>query len=237
MTVPLQAICYDAPMCGRFTLTAPAETIRAHFGLAETEHAGVLEPRYNIAPSQEVPVVFQPEAGADHAMQFMRWGLVPRWAREARTAYSMINAKAETLADKPAYRMPFRRQRCLIPATGFYEWKALRTRKQPYYIHQYHDDLFAFAGLWEYWKGDAEIYSCTIITMPADDRIKSVHDRMPLIMSPAYYDRWLDCRVQDTNTLRAMLVSETADLECYPVSSLVNNAKQQGQALIEKIGR
>jgi len=143
-----------------------------------------------------------------------------------------------SLAEKPPYRQAYKKRRCLIPADGFYEWKALKDRKQPYYIHYQHGDVFAFAGLWERW-GEIDdkdlIYSCTIITTAADKKISAIHTRMPIIMSPDKYAQWLDPENLDTNTLQDLLTTDTSDLEFYPVSTVVNSPKNNGKDLVEKI--
>jgi len=222
-------------MCGRYTLSASPEAIQEHFQLSEWGNLSLLEPRYNIAPSQNVSVIFQPESGSEKDLSFMKWGLIPHWAKDSKIGYKMINARAETLTDKPAYRAAFKRQRCLIPADGFYEWKTLAGRKQPHHFRYHGSDVFAFAGLWEYWKGDKEIYSCTIITTEADDNVKNIHSRMPVILPHTFYDKWLDPDIQDTDALRSLLISETDDLEIYPVTTRVNSPNNQGAVLVEKM--
>jgi putative SOS response-associated peptidase YedK len=239
-------------MCGRFTLTAPYDVIYDYFGIGDQSPQPVFKPRYNIAPSQDIAVVMQlPDQSSRH-LAMMHWGLIPHWARDKKMAYTMINAKAETLAEKPSYRTAYKKRRCLIPADGYYEWATARTQavdnvgnklskplqdhKQPYYIQYHHHDLFAFAGLWEHWQGDQEeIYSCTIITTDADKKIGKIHTRMPVIMAPACYDRWLDPENQDTASLQDCLMTDTSDIEFYPVSTVVNSPKNEGRDLIEKL--
>lgn len=222
-------------MCGRFTLSASPRSIIEHFDISGVDEFSTMAPRFNIAPSQEIPVVFKPDGDSERRLQPMRWGLVPHWTKDINIGYKMINARAETLAEKPAYRTPFKRHRCLIPADGYYEWKQLQGRKQPYYIHYPDGDVFGFAGLWEHWKGDKdEILSCSIITTEADTRLGEIHKRMPVILSKEHYDRWLDPNIQDTDTLTTMLATDTTSLEAYPVSTMVNNPKNQGAGLIIK---
>ena len=223
-------------MCGRFTLTAPYDVIYDYFAIEDQMPQSVFKPRYNIAPSQDIAVVMKlPDPPSRH-LAMMHWGLIPHWARDKKIAYKMINAKVETLAEKPSYRTAYKKRRCLIPADGYYEWKQLKDRKQPYYIQYHHHDLFAFAGLWEHWQGDQEdIYSCTIITTDADNKVGKIHNRMPLIMNPDYYEQWLDPENQDTASLKDCLVTDTSDIEFYPVSTIVNSPKNEGQDLIQKI--
>lgn len=222
-------------MCGRYTLAASPKDVTEHFRLANPYIASLIEPRYNIAPSQDVPVITLPEHTRERALSLMRWGLVPGWAKDIKIGYKLINARAETLSEKPAFRTSFKHRRCLIPATGFYEWRLEQGKKQPYYIHFYHDDVFAFAGLWEYWRRDGEVYSCAIITTDADEKVGRIHDRMPVIMNPDFYATWLDPEIQDTEALQALLTSDTSDLDIYPVSTLVNSPKNEGERLVRRI--
>jgi len=226
-------------MCGRFTLGASRELVCDHFGIGNQPFQAVLKPRYNIAPSRNIAVVSKLPDHPAPQLSLMHWGLVPHWAKDKKMSYKMINAKAETLSEKPAYRQAYKKRRCLIPADGFYEWKVLKEKKQPYYIHYHHSDVFAFAGLWEQW-GELEsedlMYSCTIITTDADKKISAIHNRMPVIMSLEYYEQWLDPANQDTDSLQGLLVTDTSDLEMYPVSTAVNSPKNDGRDLIEKLG-
>jgi putative SOS response-associated peptidase YedK len=180
-------------MCGRYSLTSPTEAVRRMFDFPEQPNLAV---RVNIAPSQDVAAV---RLGADGAsarhFAWLRWGLIPSWAKEPGIGNRMINARAETIAEKPAFRAAFRRRRCLIPADGFYEWKTERGRKQPYRIALEGGAPFAFAGLWERWEGAGEagaVESCTIATTEANARLKAIHHRMPVILAPEAYDLWLD---------------------------------------------
>jgi len=222
-------------MCGRFTLSASPRSIIEHFDITGEHDVSILTPRFNIAPSQEVAAVFKPDSDSARGLQFMRWGLVPHWASDIKIGYKMINARTETLSEKPAYRTLFKRHRCLIPADGYYEWKQSQGRKQPYYIHYPDCDVFGFAALWDHWKGDKdEILSCTIITTEADSKLGEIHNRMPVILSSEHYNRWLDPELQDTDILSPMLVTDTSSLEAYPVSTMVNNPKNLGAGLIVK---
>jgi len=239
-------------MCGRFTLTAPYDVIYDHFGIGDQAPQPVFKPRYNIAPSQDIAVVMKLPDQPSRQLAMMHWGLIPHWAKDKKIGYKMINAKAETLAEKPSYRTAYKKHRCLIPADGYYEWTTARTqdvgqrrerlpkpmkdRKQPYYIHYHHHDLFAFAGLWEHWEGEQEeIYSCTIITTDANEVVKPIHNRMPVIMAPDYYEQWLNPDNQDTDSLKDCVITDTSDMEFYPVSTVVNSPKNEGHDLIQKM--
>jgi len=207
-------------MCGRFTLHTSPEILREHFGVAG---APELAASYNIAPSQRVPAVRV--AGGRRELVLLRWGLIPSWAKNAKTAYRMINARAETLADKPAYRGAFRQRRCLIPADGFYEWRQTGSGKQPYHIRMKDEGVFAIAGLWERWEGDDEnIESCSIIVTQANDTIRPVHDRMPVIVAPGDYGQWLDPAIPGGEKITTLLRPYPAGaMVAYPVSSRVNS--------------
>lgn len=182
-------------MCGRFTLTADADTLRQAFDLTDSSSAALAEltPRYNIAPSQPVAaVVADPDGG--RKLAFFKWGLIPSWAKDPKIGYRMINARAETVAEKPAFRAALRKRRCLIPADGFYEWKKEGRVKTPMYVQLKSGDPFAFAGLYEFWKPpDSEVLvgSCTLITTTPNALMEKIHDRMPVVLKPQDYDRWL----------------------------------------------
>lgn len=218
-------------MCGRYTLHSPKQLIVEHFKLSD----GIaIEPRYNIAPSQEVPVIRLDEEGNRELVR-LRWGLIPFWAEEAKTGYSMINARAETVASKPAYRAAFRKRRCLLPADGFYEWKTGDRGKQPYHIRMQDHAIFAFAGLWEHWEGEdgQVIESCTIIVTDANERLRSIHDRMPVILDEGNYSQWLDRENIDARQARQLLTPYPGDrLEIYPVSTRVNSPAHDEESCI-----
>ena len=211
-------------MCGRFTLHHDAQEIAERFG---AESLPELEPRYNIAPTQGVTVVTQ--NGSRHLAQY-HWGLIPAWAKDRTIGSRMINARAETLAEKPAFRTALQRRRCLIPADGFYEWREADNPEEggrtPMYIHRRDGALFAFAGLWEEWHDPATqtpLRSCTIITGSPNPIIAPVHDRMPMILNREDEGRWLDHAVKDAPTLLSLLAPYPAEeIEVYPVSRRVN---------------
>jgi putative SOS response-associated peptidase YedK len=178
-------------MCGRFSLHARPEDVAEHFDLDATPE---LSPRYNIAPSQQVAAVRAADSGDARVLEMRSWGLVPGWAKDPAIGNRLINARAETVAEKPAFRSAFRRRRCLIPADGFYEWAPGSSPKQPWFITRGEGVVFAFAGLWEDWRSPegAELHSCTILTTRANATLAAVHDRMPVILDPADYVLWLD---------------------------------------------
>jgi putative SOS response-associated peptidase YedK len=234
-------------MCGRFTLRTPPAVLIEHFDLdvRGDRQLPLFEARYNIAPTQDVLVVRADPSDSRRAAAMMRWGLIPSWsASEKVSGPPMINARAETLADKPTFRTAVRRRRCLIPADGFYEWQQTaggsRGKKQPYYIHRPDGAPFAFAGLWEKWtqrsmepstnpsiKGmgndSLAIESCTIVTTAANAALRELHDRMPVILAPGDYAAWLDAKVEDPATLQHLL-SPCGDHELVaePVGTHVN---------------
>jgi putative SOS response-associated peptidase YedK len=219
-------------MCGRFTLHTPESRLWEAFHLAPTAPLG-LKPRYNIAPSQPVPIVRETEAGREMVMA--RWGLVPHWSKEPKTKYSTINARIETVAEKPVYHTPFKHRRCLIPADGFYEWKVVDGQKVSHHIRMKDGDVFALAGLWDHWEGDGEsLESCSIIVMPANEVMTPLHDRMPAIIAPAHYDLWLDARVTDKSEIMGYLNSTPSTrLVTYPVSTWVNSPKHDDDRCIK----
>jgi len=216
-------------MCGRFTLASSLTTVAQRFGVPiPTAESAVWTPHYNIAPTQTVIVVN--DDGTRHLTQ-MRWGLIPSWAKDPAIGNRMINARAETVATKPAFRVALRKRRCLIPADGFYEWQPVGRRKQPVYITLKSREPFSFAGLWEAWTSpDGEtIKTCTIITTEANDLLKPIHDRMPVILTREAEGVWLDPMIQDPARLLPLLVPYPAEeMEAYPVSTTVNNPAHDG---------
>ena len=211
-------------MCGRFTLRLSPSELAEIFRLLREPEIG---PRYNIAPAQPVAVV-RPE-GKFRDLSLMRWGLIPSWSKDEKIGARLINARAETVAEKPSFRDAFKKRRCLIPADGFYEWKQLDGKvKQPFFIGLRKDDPFAFAGLWEHWTGPngTAVESCTIITTDANERLAELHNRMPVILHEDDYDRWLDPQNKQLEELQSLLVPyPAAEMRTYPVSQLVNSPK------------
>lgn len=188
-----------------------------------------VEPRYNIAPTQRILAARQSDAGTREIVA-LKWGLIPSWAKEPKIASSMINARGETVADKPAFRAAFKSRRCLIPTDGFYEWEKKGNAKQPLHITIGNDDVFALAGLWEHWRDPqgAEVETCTIVTTTANSLMESFHDRMPVIVAPENYAKWLDTKAT-RETLESLIVPFSPDtMHVRPVSSFVNNARHEG---------
>ena len=221
-------------MCGRYALIASAPRLARLLGLMDVPE---LPARYNIAPSQSVAAV-RASRTRDPELVLMRWGLIPAWSKTPGKDYRMINAKAETLAQRPAFRTAYRRRRCLIPADGFYEWKRLPNRKQPYYITMKDAEPFVFAGLWEQWRGPDEdiIDSCTIITTEPNATVAPIHNRMPAILAQQDYHAWLDPDHQDTDTLNALLKPyDDESMVAKPVGAHVNNPRHDDSRCVEAI--
>ncbi len=214
-------------MCGRFTLRAPAGVVAEEFGLLGVEP---LRPRYNIAPTQPVAAIRRSPKSADAPRQLamLRWGLVPSWATDPQIGNRLINARAETVAEKPAFRAALRRRRCLVAADGFFEWRGVGAARQHYFIHLVDDRPFGFAGLWELWEGPDHtvLETCALITTEANARVASIHDRMPVILSPDEYALWLDPAMQDPKQLLPLLRPYPSDaMAAHPVSTYVNNPR------------
>ena len=211
-------------MCGRYVLKAALPEIARMLGM-DIDLA--LEPRYNIAPTSSVPAC-RVEEPDNRQLTLMHWGLIPPWAKKLDSSYRMINARAETIAEKPSFRSAFRHRRCLIPADGYYEWKSVQGRKQPYYFSMKDGNPFCFAGLWERWQpaDGAPVESCTIITTDANAVGAEIHHRMPVILSPDDYAPWLDPRTTESSQLLPLLQPFSPQaMSVYPVSTLVNNAR------------
>ncbi len=209
-------------MCGRYALHASPEVLALQFGLASVP---AFAPRYNIAPTSQVLVVRQDGAA------MVKWGLVPRWAKDPSIGTRMNNARAETVAEKPSFREAFRRRRCLIPASGFFEWKLEGRLKQPYYIHPAAGELLAFAGLWERWEGPGgPLETCAVITTEPNAVMAPIHERMPVILDPADYRAWLS----GTVPLRPLLKPcAPARIAAHRVSRAVNGARRDDPGLVE----
>lgn len=222
-------------MCGRFTLRTPAAILAELFQLAEIPS---WTPRYNIAPSQLAATVVRTPEHLDRQFRAGRWGLIPAWAKNPGIGSRMINAQAETASTKPAFRAAFRRRRCLVLADGFYEWQRLERRKQPFYIRMRDSSPFAFAGLWEHWKGPdgTGIDSCTLLTTDPNDLLRPLHHRMPVILDPQDYDLWLDPGIQESERLQPLLRPYASEeLMAFPVSTRVNNPAYDAQECLEPV--
>lgn len=222
-------------MCGRFTLFAPGDVLARMFGVDE---APSLAPRYNIAPSQPVAAARVSPDGSGRELALLRWGLVPSWAKDPAVGDRMINARAETVSEKPYFRSAFRRRRCIVPADGFFEWKRAAGRKQPYFVRFRDGRPFAIASLWERWEGPdgSAVESCALITTTANDAVSPIHDRMPVILAPKDYDLWLDPAIQDKEALLPLLRAFPAEgMTAFPVRFQVNNPKVDTPACIEPL--
>ena len=221
-------------MCGRFTLNTSAKIIAEFFKLSEVPD---IEPRYNIAPTQSVATVTVDSEKMQRQFQFMRWGLIPSWAKDMKIASKMINARSETVAEKPAFRSAIKHRRCLIVADGFYEWLPQGKHKQPYYFQMAQGAPFAFAGLWENWESpEAEkIVSCTIITTAANETVQPVHDRMPVILPDTAWEEWLDPAVSAQQVLPLLKPYTAAAMTANAVSAIVNSPSKDSPECIQAI--
>ncbi|MBC8138499.1 MAG: SOS response-associated peptidase [Fibrella sp.] len=220
-------------MCGRFTLHHDADAIVERFDVHETVVS--VAPRYNIAPQQTVPVIVAPQS--ERILDSFRWGLVPGWAKDAAIGQKMINARSETLAEKPSFRTALVRRRCLIPADGFYEWERHADgSRHPVHFRLNGGEPFAFAGLWEEWQdpqGENALRTCTIVTTSANETVGRVHDRMPVILARDAEEIWLDMSVRDTDLLRSFFVSyPDREMEAFSVSRRVNSPTNEGPELL-----
>lgn len=218
-------------MCGRYTLATNTQKLAESFSGFEVP--AELPPRYNVAPTQPIAVVAN---NGQHKVEFFQWGLIPSWAKDPKIGNQMINARAETLGEKPAFRNAYKRRRCLVLADGFYEWKKEGDgAKTPMYIRLASGDPFAFAGLWEMWQtAEDTILSCTIITTDPNDLMAQIHNRMPVILPPDVYEQWLDPAERSPDQLQGLLQPYPAELmTAYPVSKMVNSPKNDSSALIE----
>jgi putative SOS response-associated peptidase YedK len=232
-------------VCGRYSLTSPGELVAEVFGLDAAPH---LEPRYNIAPTQEAAVVRvmserdarhldRPDDAGRRTLDLLRWGLIPSWADDPGIGNRMINARAESAADKPAFRQSFERRRCLVATDGFYEWKPEDGGKQPYRIHRADRRPFALAGLWDrWWQAPRQpVDSFTILTVDAAPGFAHIHDRMPAVLPTDAFDAWLDPRRHDRAALLALLRPRGEALEAYPVSKAVNDPANEVPACVEPL--
>jgi putative SOS response-associated peptidase YedK len=216
-------------MCARYVITSPAAAVRALFGYDELPN---FPPRYNVAPTQPIPIVRLIDGKRSYAL--VRWGFLPAWVKDPRAFSLLINARGESVLDKPAFRNAMRRRRCLIPADGFYEWSD-DTPRRPYFVRPKSIGPIAFAGLWETWTGPngEEVDTAAIVTTPANRTLAAIHDRMPVIVAPDAFNLWLDCAKVDETTAAA-LTTPAADalLECYEVSNAVNRTANDAPELI-----
>jgi len=222
-------------MCGRFTLFEADKILSKEFGVSG---APPLSPRYNIAPSQPVTAVRATSTGSGREFALLRWGLIPSWSKDPAIGNRLINARAETVQEKPSFRNAFRRHRCLIPTNGFYEWQRQERGKQPYFVRMRDERLFAFAGLWDRWESPDKrvIETCTILTTAANTVLAPIHDRMPVIVPPEEYARWLDTAPQNTGSLATLLVPfPPEEMLAFPVSSRVNAPSNDDEGCIASL--
>ena len=210
-------------MCGRFTIFSNTSKLNSHFNLASTAK---FTHSYNVAPGSDIPVIRLSQNKRE--LVTCHWGLIPHWSKD--TKLQPINAKAETISEKPFFRSTFLKSRCLIPANGFYEWQGTTGHKQPYYFKLKDSELLAFAGLWDRWEqGGKTIESCTIITTEANIIMNPIHHRMPVILDPEKYDEWLI----DGN--KEILIPYSGKMKCYPVSTAVNDPENNSSSLIQPV--
>lgn len=221
-------------MCGRFSFDIPPDLLLELLGLRE---AALDAPSYNIAPTQKVAVIRLDQAG-EKRLDYLQWGLIPSWAKESSIGSKMINARSETVAEKPAFRQALRQRRCIVPASGFYEWKQEGKRKHPLYISLGDSTLMAFAGLWDAWRAPdgGIIESCTILTTAANEMIEPFHQRMPVILHPDQHDAWLDPKLAEPAKLADLFRPYPAQqMQMWPVSPLVNSVKNNSRELLQPL--
>lgn len=222
-------------MCGRYTLSQSAAALAERFQLDEVPS---LESHYNVAPTDSVATIVVDQHSRKRLLRLLQWGLIPAWAKDPKVGSKMINARAETVHEKPSFRTAFRHRRCLVLADGFYEWQRSQGKKQPYYIRMKDGQPFAFAGLWEHWQGPdgVVIDSCTHLTTEPNELVRPLHNRMPVILRPEDYDLWLDSEVQQPEQLQPLLCPyPPEEMVAFPVSTQVNNPAVNAPELIEAI--
>ena len=226
-------------MCGRYQLKSEAGRLAELFHALHVEGGDLLVPRYNIAPGSPVLIVRDTPTG--RKVEHVRWGLVPGWAEDPKIGYKLINARSETAAQKPGFRGAMKYRRCIVPASGFYEWKQIdRKTKLPHHITVRGADVFGLAGLWELWQDSAgnELETCTILTCAPNELISDIHDRMPVILAPNDVDAWLDVDQQDAGeAVRLLRPYPANELDAWPVSTYVNKAGNEGPRCIEPVGQ
>ena len=238
-------------MCGRYASTKARQELLDEFQVELDASEDALQPDYNVAPTKSVPAIIKraPKGEEGEAetpvrmLRTVRWGLVPSWAKDLSIGNRMINARVETVHEKPAFRRAFARRRCLLPADGFYEWYEIKKpegkpRKQPFFIRPRDGGVMAMAGLYELWRDpeDEWVWTCTVITTAATDEVGRIHDRMPMIVEPKLWGAWLDPTVTDADEVRRLLEPAMAGrMEAYPVSTAVNNVRNNGPSLVEPL--
>lgn len=219
-------------MCGRYTLTANPETIQQAFNL---DVLPVLQPRYNIAPTQPVPIITSEKS---KELTIVQWGLIPSWSKDPSIASKLINARAETIEEKPSFRAAFKYRRCLIPADGFFEWKAVGGgKKKPHFIYVGNHEVFAFAGLWESWHSPAgdEVQTCTILTTKPNNLIRTMHHRMAVILDKEDYDAWLSPDAKPAELKHLLRAYPEERINLYEVSTMVNNSRVDAPEILQPV--
>jgi putative SOS response-associated peptidase YedK len=220
-------------MCGRAYSTYTDEELSIRY-LNRKTRVPALKPNYNIAPTQSVPIVFVEEG--ERRIEPMRWGLIPHWAKDLKIGYSTINAKSETVSEKPAFRAAFKKRRCVVPLSGFFEWRRDGELKRPFAIRLKDHAIMSVAGIWESW-GPEELHSFSILTTEANSAMRPIHDRMPVILEERYLDEWLDPANDDTARLKALLRPCPSEwLEPYEISKLVNSPRNNVPEVLEPVG-
>ncbi|NNC80727.1 MAG: SOS response-associated peptidase [Acidimicrobiales bacterium] len=224
-------------MCGRFATTTPPDKLAAYFGAEAPVEAEDVQPDYNVAPTRDVPVVRV--RNDERSLDYLRWGLVPRWAKDLRIGSKMINARSETVATKNSFRSAFAKRRCIVAADGFYEWKRIDEKtKQPMFIYRADGDPLAFAGLFERWRDaeEREYHTCTILTCGPNGDMEPIHNRMPVLLAPQNWEEWLDPFNGETESLQQLLVPAPEGLlRSHKVSTDVNSVKNNSSSLLTAI--
>lgn len=218
-------------MCSRYNLTSPPDAVRAYFGLVDSD---TFPPRYNIAPTQPVAIVRNSPAG-NRELRLVRWGLIPGWVKDPRDFALIVNARVETMTEKPSFRGALRHRRCLVPANGFYEWNGPSRARTPFLFRPPTHGLMAFAAIAEHWLGadGSEMETMAILTVPANSAVAPFHDRMPLIVRPEAFGRWLDCRSGETSSIADLLAAPSGnELECLEVNPELNRVDREGPGLL-----
>jgi putative SOS response-associated peptidase YedK len=224
-------------MCGRYVSVSSPSLLAAHFGVEQVRTEDT-EADYNVTPRAQVPIVAV--SRETRALDRVRWGLVPFWAKDVSIGDKLINARAETVAEKPAYRRPFERRRCIVPADGFYEWRTVPgvKQRQPYFIRRHDGEPLAFAGLWDAWydADEQRLLSCAIVTTVANEELAPLHHRMPVVLPEAAWDAWLDPQHRDVAALQRLCVPlPDGELTFHPVSTLVNKPDNNGPELLDEV--
>lgn len=219
-------------MCGRFNLTATPEKIAEHFELKRPPR---FQPSYNITPAQKILSIVELEDKSLKSVNLF-WGLVPSWSKDDKNSHHLINARSETIREKPSFRAAFHKRRCLIVATGFYEWQKLEHGKQAFHIHRADHEPFVFAGLWEHWEHEQQtLYSCTIITTEAAELMKPIHERMPVIITTDHYRQWLDKNADENDAFELLDNQAYKEMALTPVSDYVNNPRHNDERCLKAI--